>query len=97
MPITNIVDKRTNKYNVDVMAIFEDSWHNDSSENTLQFNITNNGIEYIGIRKTTITRAIKYAEQHISSDVTLFIYDVGVENYVDYDYIDENNKLVIIK
>ena len=94
MPVTNIIDNRTNKYDVNIMVIFEDSWHDNTIKGASQFNDSIDDIDYLGIKRTTIASALRYAQEHISSEVTLYIYDIGCNNHINYDYIDENNKLV---
>lgn len=93
MPIANIVDCRTNRYNINVMVVFEDSWHDNCIKDATQFNFVDN-IDYLGIKETTVERAIKFANKRFTNEVTLYLYDVGECNYIDYSYIDNNNLLV---
>lgn len=100
MPTCNIIDNRTNKFKVDIMVIFEDSWHDNTIEGATQFddNIPSSSeVLYLGIRQTTIDLAIKYAAQQWTQPVTLFLYDVGADNYVDYQHIEmEGDKLRLV-
>lgn len=87
MPVSNIIDRRTNIYNVEVMVIFEDSWHDNDIEGGTKFEQIDK-VDYIGIELTTIETAIKYAAQEWPNHyVTLYLYDVGTENYIDYNTI----------
>lgn len=88
MPVANIVDHRTNSYNVNVMAIFEDSYHDNVVKDATQFEVIDD-IMYLGIKETTIEKAIMYATTYIKSRVTLYLYNVGEENYSDYDTIED--------
>jgi hypothetical protein len=94
MPISNIVDKRSNIFNVNIMAVFEDSWHYNCVENATQFDDSIDNITYIGIKQTTIEKAIKYASINWINPVTLYIYDIGTNNYCDYDHIDDDGQIV---
>lgn len=43
---------------------------------------------YLGIRNTTIEEPIQYATNHIKSQVTIYLYDIGLDNSYCYDNID---------
>ena len=94
MPICNIIDRRTNKYDVNVMAIYEDSWHDNSCPNSTRFKDTGDGVSYLGIGETTVDHAIQYARQRWPTQaLTLFLYDLGVNNYVDHKTIKLEDNL----
>ena len=94
MPICNIIDRRSNNYNSNIMAIFEDSWHDNGAKDGTHFEVDDQ-IIYLGIKSTNVENAIKYANQEFTSSVTLFLYDVGANNVSDYDTIELiNNKYV---
>lgn len=86
MPIVNIVDERRNKYDVNVMAILEDAWHDNCIDGATYHNSdVGDEISYIGIQKTTIENIIKLANEKWGNiQLTLFLYDVGENNYFDY-------------
>lgn len=98
MPVVNIIDQRSNKHNVDITAIFEDAWHDNSCTDATQFKVIegmgDDTCLYLCIGKTTVNKAIIYANEKIKSDVTLYLYDQNSNNYVDYSYIDDDNNLV---
>ena len=79
MPIANIIDRRTNKYNVDVLAIFEPSCHDNITQGATAFEYLKEedcDTHYDEIPATTISNAIEYAQKW-SYPMTLFLYDVG--------------------
>ena len=88
MPV-HIEDNRSGNPTTDnVMAIFEDSWHDNAPGRADNFDDSEEVVLYMGIRNTTVDMAVKYANQTWpSNDVTLYIYDIGDNNYADYDSI----------
>ncbi len=92
MPVSNIIDSRTNKYNVNCSVILEESWHDSSIDGGTRFipGDSDDDIMYIGIANTTIEEAISYVN-NIKSQITMFLYDIGVNNSYCYDRIDGNN------
>lgn len=72
--IANIIDKRTNKYDVRCDIAFEPSWHDNSIEGATQFYRTRTFC-YDEKRNTTIVEAIEFAQQW-DEPVTMFVYDV---------------------
>ncbi len=102
MPICNIVDRRTNSFKVEVMVIFEDRWHDNSVDGSSKFEELGvnlkKGVDYLGIRRTTIELAIQYAAQEWKQPVTLFLYDLNINNSIDYDHIKEQGgEFILIK
>jgi hypothetical protein len=96
MPVHNIVDKRSNKYLVNVMAIFESSENDDTIVGASQFgdyqgvNREEEECTYVGIAATTIDRAIRFAQiKWPTLPVTLYLYDVGTKNVADYAGLSE--------
>jgi hypothetical protein len=79
MPVVNIVDHRTNKYNVEVDAVFEPAWHDNSIKGSTKFNKTKDKDFFIeGTNKTTVEDAIDYINQRFKKiPVTMYLYDSG--------------------
>jgi hypothetical protein len=95
MPIYNIIDKRTNNKNARVMAVLEDSHHDYTIKECNNLDITAaDAIMYLGIASTTIRDVIGWVtQQYPEDDLTLFLYDVGCDNYADYEtiiYVPDN-------
>jgi hypothetical protein len=74
--IANVIDKRTNKYDVRCDVAFEPSWHDNTIEGATQFWRTRS-FSYEESKNTTIVQAIEFAQQW-DFPVTMFIYDVDV-------------------
>jgi hypothetical protein len=93
MPVSNIIDSRTNKYNVNCAVILEESNHDNSIEGATQFEYgdSEDEIMYLGIANTTIEEAIYYVNKNIKSQVTLYLYDIGLNNSYTHDHINGNN------
>lgn len=72
--IANIIDKRTNKYDVQCDVAFEPSWQDNSIPGATQFYRVRT-FSYDELRNTTIVQAIEFANQWDCS-VTMYIYDV---------------------
>lgn len=72
--IANVIDKRTNKYDVRCDVAFEPSWHDNTIEGATQFYRTRT-FSYEESRNTTIVQAIEFAQQWDEA-VTMFVYDV---------------------
>lgn len=85
MPVSNINDGRKNKVCVEVMAIFEACWHDNTVGGATQFKVTDlYDCMYFGIKKTTIELAIKYGNQRWPDlPVCLYVYDLGCKNSWD--------------
>lgn len=86
--IANVVDNRTNKYDVNIDAVFEPSWHDNGIENATKFPQINS-IMYEELCGTTVQEAIHHASQWLYP-ITLFLYDPGglhltAENEFDFD------------
>jgi len=94
MPVHNIIDHRSNRYLVDVMAVFESRDHDDDVEGASQFG-KHSGVQeeectYLGIAVTTIDRAVRFAQREWPTlPVTLYLYDVGTHNVADYGGLSE--------
>ncbi len=74
--VFNIVDNRSNKYDVNVDAVYEPSCRDNGIEGASQAD------EYdpwgvTQLYNTTISHAIEYAECIIEGPVTIFLYDAG--------------------
>ena len=72
--IANIIDERTNKYDVRCDVAFEPSWHDNSIEGATQFYRVR-VFSYEQLQNTTIVQAIEFANQWDCS-VTMYVYDV---------------------
>jgi len=88
MSVSNIIDKRTNSYNVEIDAVFEPSYHDNSVKGSTQFEKPK-GKQFTieSVCKTTVEDAINYINQkykHLS--VTVYIYDAGSAPVGDDDY-----------
>ena len=77
--IANIVDKRTNKYDVRCDVAFEPSWHDNTVKGATQFYQVR-AFSYDELRNTTIVQAIEFAQQWDFA-VTMFVYDVDFLAY----------------
>ena len=74
--IANVIDKRTNKYDVRCDVAFEPSWHDNTIKGATQFWRTRS-FSYEEKRNTTISEAIEFAQEWDFA-VTMFVYDVDV-------------------
>lgn len=77
MPVSNVVDHRTNKYNVEVDVVFEPSCHDNSINGATQFKWEE---EFLvkELYNTTVEEAIKYINSKYEHQaVTIFVYDYG--------------------
>lgn len=74
--IANVIDKRTNKFDVRCDVAFEPSWHDNTIEGATQFWRTRS-FSYEEKRNTTIVQAIEFAQQW-DEPVTMFIYDLDL-------------------
>ena len=75
--ICNIVDHRTNRYDVNVDVVFEPSQHDNSIAGATQFTWGQEAFSCEGLSDTTIVRAIEFANERWDCPVTLFLYDSG--------------------
>ena len=82
MPVVNIVDKRTNPYDIQVQAIFENTCHDNSISGATQFPWREDLVCF-SVGNTTIERAIQYASEKWSWPITLYIYDSNSKNHCD--------------
>lgn len=72
----NIIDRRTNKYNINVDAVFEPAHHDNSIADASQAEED----ESWGVTSdynTTIRAAAHKAEEYWEGAVTIYIYDPG--------------------
>lgn len=76
--IVNIVDHRSNSYNVRIDAVFEPSQHDNSIEGATKFSWGAKEFCYDDMCGTTIVEAIEYANNRYECPTTLFMYDEGV-------------------
>lgn len=94
MPVSNIVDKRTNKYDVNCMIVLENSWHDNSIEGATQFDESEEDITCIYIKQTTVQRAIACVNLHYKIHITVFLYDVHDDEHFDYQTITDDLQLI---
>ena len=91
MPLHNIIDKRSNRYNVNVMCIFEDAWHDNCKyDKKLP---EEDQLMYLGIANTTIASALGFvAQEYPQALVTMYLCDVdpNTNNAIDYKTIMED-------
>lgn len=72
--IANIIDKRTNKYDVRCDVAFEPSWHDNSIKGATKFYKVRT-FSYDELRNTTIVQAIEFAQQWDCA-VTMYVYNL---------------------
>lgn len=75
MPIANIIDNRSNRYDVNIDAIFEPSCSDNSVKGATVFNIERKFF-YDQLYKTTVISAINFAKKW-DIPVTLYMYNPG--------------------
>ena len=75
--IANIVDHRSNHYNVNCDVVFEPSEHDNSCNGATQFSWGSKEFRYDELLNTTIVMAIEYARKW-DCPVTMYLYDNGV-------------------
>jgi len=76
MPVSNIVDYRTNKYNILCDVVIEASCHDNSIAGATHFEWTDE-VGYSEALNTDIQTALEHCRK-FKECVTLFLYDVGV-------------------
>ena len=96
MPVANIIDNRTNHYKVDVSIVYEFSWQDNCINGATQFTEEDYLCKYI--ETTTISYAIAFANQNWPENaITLFLHDIGYEDYKDHDTINIKNGIYILE
>lgn len=75
--INNIVDKRSNVYNVDCDVAYEPSCQDNSVVGATQFPWASKSFTYEELLNTTVVQAIERGNQ-FDCPVTLYIYDRGI-------------------
>lgn len=76
--ITNIIDKRTNPYNILCDAVYEPSCHDNPAAERTKGTIfpPNQDFSYDELERTSITAALRYGnEKWPSTPTTLYLYD----------------------
>ena len=78
MPVTNIVDKRTNKYKIECKAVLEPSWHDNSVPKSTQFIVDEeHDFTVHVIEDSAVWKAFSYVENHYPmTEVTVYLYDI---------------------
>jgi hypothetical protein len=76
--IANIVDSRTNKYNIECDAAFEPSFHDNECEGATQFEKPREGFAFSSreVLYTTVKEAVTWAFCH-NGYITVYLYDRG--------------------
>lgn len=77
--ICNVIDRRTNRYDVRVDAVFEPSQHDNCIPGATQFTWGNKEFTYDELLNTEIVVAIDYASKY-NCPVTLYLYNPGSMN-----------------
>ena len=89
MPIANIIDNRTNRYNAEVSVVFEDSSHDNGITGSSIYRdaeMQDDSVDYFCIARTTISAAIIYATKW-NHDITMYLYDIGSNPPCDIETI----------
>lgn len=89
MTVANIVDRRTNKYDVHVDVVFEPSFHDNHVPGATQFLKEEKSIVVAELVKTTIEYAIKYAEKW-NYAVTVYLYNYDSNPLGELKHQSEN-------
>ena len=81
MPISNIIDYRTCSRNINIDAIFEPSFHDNTAKDATQFPTDGDLLDaeefdIESLYQTTIEKSIEFARQW-QIPVTLYLYDAG--------------------
>jgi len=79
MPIYNIINCRRDQSNCNVQVVFEDSWRSDNKLSKIT-----NGVKYFCIGNTTIYNAVMFANHKWDHYVTLYVYNIGTSNRINY-------------
>lgn len=74
--INNVVDMRSNVYNVRCDVAFEPSCQDNSIAGATQFAWSSKTFTYDDLDNTTVVQAIEYA-QKFDCPTTMYLYDVG--------------------
>ena len=80
--LSNVVDRRTNKYVVNCDVAFEPSWHDNSCKDSTHFVKKDDDFSYEEELNTTVAKAVEIASG-MNSEVTMYLYDVGNLNHTD--------------
>lgn len=97
MTVANIIDRRTNSYDIHCYAVAEPSWHDNHVSGATQFPKVPDGLNledshmlcYDDMRNTTVANAIKRWNE-LPGPYTVFLYDVGTEKR-GYRWIPETD------
>jgi len=76
------------------MIVFEDSCHDNCVIGSSQFPHHDKDVDYLGFKETSIEEGLKFGSK-IQNDITMYIYDLGTDNYSDYQSIIPNNNINI--
>lgn len=98
MPVTNIIDKRSNPHNIACSVMLRDFYLDNYILNATQFEVKDT-VMYLGIRETNVKSAIAYVNQeYCDAEITIFLSDPGT-NYYDYLTIfqDDDGKYYLVE
>jgi hypothetical protein len=76
MPVVNVIDHRSNRYDVAIDVVFEPSFCDNSIPNATQFR-WDDSFHVDSVQATTFEKAISYANKKFKGPVTMYIYDFG--------------------
>lgn len=76
MSLGNIIDRRKNTYDVEVDAVFEPSWHDNSCVNATEFLQQEEDWSIDNMDSTTVEEAIMHCDTW-DLPVTVYLYDKG--------------------
>jgi hypothetical protein len=74
--LANIIDRRSNSYDVRCDAVFEPSQHDNSTEGSTKFTWGSEVFDYDEMLDTSIVQAVERC-QLWDCPVTMFLYDPG--------------------
>lgn len=88
MSVGNIIDRRNNKYAVEVDAVFEPSWHDNTTEDATQFFVNKNAFDIENTDNTTVEEAIEYCNT-FDFQITVYLYDKDSDPCGSIDETDD--------
>ena len=74
--INNVVDHRSNPYNVNCDVVFEPSCQDNSIDGATKFSWSSKTFTYDDLLNTTIVQALEHAQKY-DCPTTMYLYDVG--------------------
>lgn len=83
MPAANVIDRRSNQYDITCDAVFEPSCHDNYCKNATKFESTNE-FTVAELWNTTVADAVVFAEQW-DCPVTVYLYDLDDTHLKDLE------------